>query len=128
MTLAANRAAAWGIRDIFTGLCQADYGGYPDCEQPFVDKMADAISQGLWANREQLRFHTPLMDLSKAESVKLAAEVLGDKFAEVFKNTHTCYAGVKGGCGKCHACILRDKGFRDAGVPDPLWVFRAVAV
>jgi 7-cyano-7-deazaguanine synthase len=128
LTLAANRAAALGITDLFTGLCQADYGGYPDCEQAFVDKTADAISQGFWGNRQQITIHTPLMDLSKADSVRLAVSVLGDEFAEVFGLTHTCYAGVRGGCGKCHACILRDKGFREAGVEDPLWQYRAVQV
>lgn len=125
MTIAANRAAVLGIRDIFTGLCQADYGGYPDCEQPFVDKMSDAISQGLWGEPGLMNIHTPLMDLSKADSIKLAMQVLGDHdFRSVFALTHTCYAGDKGGCGRCHACILRDKGFRDANVDDPLWEFR----
>ena len=128
MTLAANRAAAWGIRDIFTGLCEEDFGGYFDCRQVFVDAMATALGEGIWGEPDAFTIHTPLMKLSKAASVALAVEVLGDRFAEVFKHTHTCYAGVKGGCGKCHACHLRDRGFNEAGVADPIWQYRAVAV
>jgi 7-cyano-7-deazaguanine synthase len=128
MTLAANRAAAWGIRDIFTGLCEEDFGGYFDCRQVFVDAMAAALGEGIWGEPDAFTIHTPLMKLSKAASVRLAVEVLGDLFHEVFQHTHTCYAGVKGGCGKCHACHLRDRGFRDAGVDDPIWQHRAVAV
>jgi 7-cyano-7-deazaguanine synthase len=86
--------------------------------------MADAISQGFWANKQQIKIHTPLMNLSKKDSVILAAEALGDRFSEVFALTHTCYDGTRGGCGRCHACILRDKGFKDAGIDDPLWAIR----
>lgn len=125
LTLAANRAAVLGIRDIFMGVCEADFAGYYDCRQVFIDAMATALGEGVWGNPDAFMIHTPLMRLTKAESVKLAVEVLGDRFESVFELTHTCYAGVKGGCGKCHACIIRDRGFKQAGITDPIWKFRS---
>jgi 7-cyano-7-deazaguanine synthase len=124
LTIAANRAAVLGIKDIFMGVCEADFAGYYDCRQVFVDAMAVAIGEGVWGNSTAFTIHTPLMQLTKAESVNLAVEVLGDRFESVFELTHSCYAGVKGGCGKCHACLIRDRGFTIAGVPDPIWKFR----
>ena len=124
LTLAANRADCVGIKDIFTGVCQADFAGYWDCRQTFIDKMQAALNEGFY-REERFKIHTPLMNLTKTQSVRIAYGILGDKkFDELFALTHTCYAGVEGGCGKCHACILRDKGFTDAGIPDPIWRFR----
>ncbi len=121
LTLAANYATQVGARDLFTGLCQADYGGYFDCRQTFVDAAQVALGEAIYGDPQGFKIHTPLMDLSKSESVTLAAQVLGERFDEVFENTHTCYAGVRGGCGECHACLLRDRGFQEAGIADPLW-------
>jgi len=123
LTIAANRAACLDIDDIFIGVCQADFAGYWDCRQSFIDKMQSALNDGIYGEN-RLKLHTPLMDLTKADSVHLAVESLGDDFGSVFELTHTCYDGVKGGCGKCHACLLRDKGFNDAGVVDPIWKYR----
>ncbi|MFM6076688.1 MAG: 7-cyano-7-deazaguanine synthase, partial [Dolichospermum sp.] len=104
LTLAANRAAVLGINDLFTGVCQADFAGYWDCRQVFIDKLQDALNEGIYGE-DRLKIHTPLMDLTKSESVKLAYNILGEqRFNDIFELTHTCYAGVKGGCGKCHAC------------------------
>lgn len=128
LTLAANRAAVLGINHLFTGLCEEDFGGYPDCRQVFVDAMSSALSEGIWGQPGVFKIHTPLMHLNKADSVRLAADVLGDRFEEVMGATHTCYDGVKGGCGQCHACHLRDRGFRDAGIDDPIWKYRMVTV
>jgi len=128
MTIAANRAAVLGIRDIFTGLCQEDFGGYHDCRAVFVTAMQTAIGEGFYGDPDYFTFHTPLMNLNKADSVKLAVTTIGGHdFRRLFSLTHTCYAGVKGGCGRCHACILRDRGFHEAGVDDPLWQLRAIA-
>lgn len=124
LTVAANRAAGLGIQDIFTGVCEEDYGGYFDCRQTFVDAITMAIGEGIAGNPNHIKIHTPLMNLSKKDSVFLAKEALGDNFEYVMKLTHTCYDGVKGGCGECHACILRDRGFKEAGIDDPLWKFR----
>lgn len=128
LTIAANRAAVLGIKDIFMGVCEADFAGYYDCRQVFVDAMAKALGEGIWGNSESFVIHTPLMRLTKAESVELAVEVLGERFNEIFELTHTCYAGIKGGCGKCHACLIRDRGFTQAGVSDPIWKFRPSAI
>lgn len=128
LTLAANRAAILGISDLFAGLCQEDFGGYPDCRKVFVDAMAMAVGEGIHGDPNGFRIHTPLMFLSKKESVFFALDLLGDRFDEVFEATHTCYDGVRGGCGKCHACHLRDRGFRESGVADPIWKFRGSAV
>lgn len=124
LTLAGNRAAVLGIRDIFIGVCETDFAGYYDCRQVFVEAMAKALGEGIWGNADAFVIHTPLMHLTKAESVKLAVQILGNRFAEIFELTHTCYAGTKGGCGQCHACLLRDRGFAQAGIPDPIWKFR----
>lgn len=128
LTIASNRAACLNIKDIFIGVCEADFAGYWDCRQNFIDAMSVALSEGIHGNQDAFKIHTPLMYLTKAESVKLAADVLGDRFESIMELTHTCYAGVKGGCGKCHACILRDRGFKEAGIDDPIWKFRPVAV
>lgn len=127
MVLAANRAAALNCSHIYMGLCEEDFGGYPDCRQDFVDVMEVAIAEGFYAGEKLFKFETPLMNLTKSESVLLAKDVLGDRFNAVMSLTHTCYKGERGGCGKCHACILRDRGFREAGVDDPIWKYRAVA-
>ncbi|KAM3099908.1 7-cyano-7-deazaguanine synthase QueC [Phormidesmis sp. 146-12] len=124
LTLAANRAVCLGIRDIFIGVCETDFAGYWDCRQSFVNAMAIALGEGFYGQPHAFEIHTPLMNLTKADSVQLAREVLGDRFEEVMSLTHTCYAGVKGGCGKCHACLLRDRGFREAGIDDPIWQWR----
>jgi 7-cyano-7-deazaguanine synthase len=124
LTIAANRAAALGIRAIFTGVCEEDFGGYFDCRQAFIDAMQASIGEGIAGNPSYFLIHTPLMNLTKKDSVLLAQEMLGTDFDRVMGLTHTCYNGVKGGCGECHACILRDRGFKDAGIADPIWALR----
>lgn len=126
LTIAANRAAVLGIQDLFAGFCEEDFGGYFDCRKVFVEAMTVALGEGFYGNPEAFRVHTPLMSLSKAASVQLAVRLLGDEFEPIFAHTHTCYAGIKGGCGKCHACLLRDRGFREAGIEDPIWKFRFI--
>lgn len=124
LTVAANRAAVLGVKDLYVGLCQADFAGYPDCRQVFVDRMSAALGEGIYGNGNAFKIHVPLMDLTKSESVILAKQLLKENFDRVMARTHTCYAGVKGGCGKCHACLLRDRGFQQAGIADPLWSLR----
>ncbi|NJR50023.1 MAG: 7-cyano-7-deazaguanine synthase QueC [Leptolyngbyaceae cyanobacterium CSU_1_3] len=124
LTLAANRAVCLGIQDIFIGVCETDFAGYWDCRQRFINAMTIALGEGFYGQADAFRIHTPLMSLTKAASVHLAQTALGDRFESILSLTHTCYAGVKGGCGKCHACLLRDRGFREAGIADPIWKFR----
>jgi 7-cyano-7-deazaguanine synthase len=111
-------AAAWAwprnIRDIVTGVAQTDYSGYPDCRRETIDALTEALNLGMEA---AFTIHTPLMDLSKKDTV-LLAERLGALDAMAL--THTCYEGQRPPCGHCPACKLRAKGFAEAGIPDPL--------
>jgi 7-cyano-7-deazaguanine synthase len=115
LTIAANRAYAKGIRDIVIGVSAVDYGGYPDCRPQFLHLMEEAVNAGLEA---EMRFHAPLINLTKKETVLLAAEMTG--CFEALSLSHTCYKGEFPPCGQCHACLLREKGFREAGLEDPL--------
>jgi len=121
LTIAANRAISLGCDTIYTGVCQTDYSGYPDCRRSFINSVESTLFQAL---EKRIDIQTPLMDLTKAESIFLAQKVLGDLFEPVMGATHTCYAGVKGGCGKCAACILRGRGFKESGIEDPIWKHR----
>ena len=124
LTIASNRAIALGIDTVITGVSQTDYSGYPDCRSDFIDMMERTLSYANFGRVGKFFIQAPLMHLTKAETVKLAVDCLGDHFEEVFENTHTCYNGVKGGCGECAACLLRDKGFKESGIDDPIWKFR----
>jgi 7-cyano-7-deazaguanine synthase len=126
LTVAANRAYVRGIQNLVTGVCQEDYGGYPDCRQVFIDKVQDACNFGTFTGEDgalgNLTIHTPLMDLTKAQSVHLAMDLPG--CMEALAYTHTSYDGQYPPVGHDHATLLRAKGFEEAGVPDPL-VLRA---
>jgi len=114
--LAYTAAAAYkaGIRDIVTGVSQVDYSGYPDCREETIRSLERTLVLGM---DYPFRIVTPLIHLSKAETVKLArAEGCFDMLAF----THTCYRGAYPPCGECKACILRAKGFREVGEKDPL--------
>lgn len=114
MTLAAAWAYQLGTTDLVTGVCQTDYSGYPDCR---ADTMA-ALQQALRLGMEtQVTIHTPLMHLTKADSVRLAK---AEGALELLAWTHTCYNGSVPPCGVCPACVLRAKGFAEAGMLDPL--------
>jgi 7-cyano-7-deazaguanine synthase len=114
MTLAAAWAWQLGIRDLVTGVCQTDYSGYPDCRADTMAALQQALRLGMEA---EFAIHTPLMHLTKAESVRLAAAEGG---LDLLAWTHTCYAGQVPPCGVCAACRLRAKGFAEAGIADPL--------
>lgn len=118
LVLAANRAACFNNNYLVTGLCKEDFGGYFDCRQVFIDVMAKALSQGIHGTDDTFKIHTPLMNLTKRESVLMAKSFSGCMEALAF--SHTCYNGVCPPCGKCHACLLRARGFTEAGIPDPL--------
>ncbi len=114
MTLAAAWGWQLGTTDLVTGVCQTDYSGYPDCRADTMAALQQALRLGLEA---PVTIHTPLMHLSKADSVRLAQAEGG---LELLAWTHTCYAGRVPPCGICPACLLRAKGFAEAGVGDPL--------
>ena len=114
LTYAAAHAYRNRIGNIVTGVAQTDYSGYPDCRQETIDALQRAIQLGM---ESDVQIHTPLMHLSKKQTVELARD-LGALDAMAL--THTCYNGERPPCGECPACVLRAKGFAEAGVDDPL--------
>jgi 7-cyano-7-deazaguanine synthase len=116
LTYAAAYAFQRDIGHLVTGVAQTDYSGYPDCRDETMKSLQQTLRLGL---ESAVEIHTPLMHLSKKETVQLAAG-LGAIDAMAF--THTCYNGERPPCGQCAACILRAKGFAEAGIADPLLV------
>ncbi len=114
LTFAAAYAWQRKIGHIVAGVTQTDYSGYPDCRQETIDALQSTIRLGMESN---VVIHTPLMKLSKKETVLLAKD-LGA--LEAMGLTHTCYEGIRPPCGECPACRLRAKGFAEAGIEDPL--------
>ena len=115
LTIAANRAVAKGVSDLVLGVSAVDYGGYPDCRPEFVRLQEEALRAGL---EMDMKIHAPLISMSKKDTVLLALTLPG--CMDALALTHTCYEGTAPPCGKCHACLLRQKGFQEAGVEDPL--------
>jgi 7-cyano-7-deazaguanine synthase len=121
-TILLGLALAWaetlGARDLFIGVNVLDASGYPDCRPAFVRafEALASVATAAGAAGERFTVHAPLIDLSKAEIIARGLALGVDYGA-----THSCYSPSAGGpaCGSCDACILRAKGFRDAGVPDP---------
>jgi 7-cyano-7-deazaguanine synthase len=114
LTFAAAYAYPRGIEHVVGGMAQTDYSGYPDCRETTLKALERAIRLGMEFN---LTLHTPLMYQTKKETVELA-QALGA--LEALAYTHTCYNGQQPPCGECPACLLRAKGFAEAGIPDPL--------
>lgn len=117
LTLAAAVAVREGAKVIITGTCQTDYSGYPDCRREFVDALEGALSLAMPSSAGPIRIETPLMWLTKAETVRLAKRLPG--CWEALALSMTCYEGRRPGCGICAACSLRTKGFAEAGERDP---------
>ena len=114
LTYAAAFAYQQGIGNLVTGVAQTDYSGYPDCREETISALQSAIQLGM---EFKVKIHTPLMHMSKAETVKLAQEC---NALEALALSHTCYNGSQPPCGICQACELRAKGFTEAGIADPL--------
>jgi len=114
LTFAAAYAWRYDIRNLVTGVAQTDYSGYPDCRRATIDALEETL---LLALERRMTIHTPLMHLSKKETVLLAKEL---NAMDALALTHTCYNGSRPPCGECAACILRARGFAEAGIPDPL--------
>ncbi len=126
LTIAANRAVCMGADKLYTGVCQADNANYPDCRHSFIKHQEMTINEALGfglPDRRYIEIRTPLMHMSKAESIKQSFQ-LDDCYAAL-AFTHTAYDGQYPPIGKDHATVLRAEGFEKAGVPDPL-VVRAV--
>jgi 7-cyano-7-deazaguanine synthase len=116
-------ALAWAevipANDIFLGVNAIDYSGYPDCRPEFIEAFETLANVGTKAGVEGRRFriHTPLIKLSKADIIRKGAELGID-----FSLTLSCYDPTPEGlaCGECDSCLLRLKGFREAGIKDPI--------
>jgi len=120
LALALARAESLGATDIFIGVNALDYSGYPDCRPEFIEafeRMANLATKSGVEGRTRITLQTPLILLSKAEIVKVA-----DKLGVDFRLTHSCYDPDPDGrpCGACDSCLLRRKGFEEAGVVDTL--------
>jgi 7-cyano-7-deazaguanine synthase len=121
-TIFLSHALAWaevlGIADIYIGINALDYSGYPDCRPEYLEafeRMANLATKAAVEGGARLRIHTPLIRLSKAAIVRLAASLGVD-----FSLTHSCYDPGPDGrpCGACDSCLLRRKGFEEAGIED----------
>jgi 7-cyano-7-deazaguanine synthase len=122
-TIFLSYALAWAERlmaaDIFIGVTAIDYSGYPDCRPEYIGAFEQMANLGLKAAVEgkiKIRIHTPLMAMTKAEIIRKGVELGVD-----YGLTHSCYDPSADGkaCGQCDSCLLRKKGFQEAGVADP---------
>lgn len=118
LSIAAARAEAVGGSDIFIGVNAVDYSGYPDCRPEFIRAFQAALDLGTKRGAEgtPFRIHHPLSGMSKGDIIRL-----GTKLGVDYSITHSCYDPTPEGlaCGHCDSCLLRRKGFIEAGVPDP---------
>ena len=128
LNIVANRAVCIGAKTMITGVCQADNANYPDCRQSFIDAQKLAINEALGLD-SGLEILTPLMNLSKAESIELAYQLSshGVNAYDALAFSHTAYDGQYPPVGKDHASVLRAHGFEQANRPDPLVVRANVA-
>src|SRR5450432_477729 len=123
-TIFLSFALAWAevveSSDIFIGVNALDYSGYPDCRPEYIEayeRMANLATKAGVEGKQKLRIHAPLMKMSKADIVRTGMALGVD-----YSITSSCYDPGPSGepCGGCDACLLRSKGFAEAGVPDPL--------
>jgi len=122
-TIFLSYALAWaetiGVRDIFIGANARDYSGYPDCRPEFIEQFEQLANVGTRAgiSGERFRIHAPLIAMNKPEIIRKGEELGVD-----FSITRSCYDPEPDGtaCGECDSCRLRRRGFRDAGIKDPL--------
>jgi len=123
-TIFLSFALAWaevlGSSDIFIGVNALDYSGYPDCRPEFIEafeKMANLATKAGVEGRQALKIHTPLIALTKAQIIQKGLE-LGVDYAL----TSSCYDPSATGkpCGQCDSCVLRQKGFKENGIEDPV--------
>ena len=115
LAVAANRAYVEDCDSMVIGVSQEDYGGYPDCRESFLTSMEGTIFQAM---ERRIPIEAPLLHKNKKETVEMAAEFEG--CWEALAYSPTCYGGQYPPCGECHSCLLRSRGFREAGRVDPL--------
>ena len=117
LSVATALAETLGAREIFIGANAIDYSGYPDCRPPFLRAFERVARAGTKAGVEgrALRIRAPLLRLTKAAIIRL-----GTRLGVPYGTTQSCYDPVGGrACGRCDSCVLRRRGFEEAGVPDP---------
>ncbi len=123
-TIFLSYALAWAevleANDLFIGVNALDYSGYPDCRPEYIsafEAMANLATKAAVEGRQRLTIHTPLIDLTKAQIIRRGIELGVD-----YSLTSSCYDPAPDGrpCGQCDSCLLRQKGFREAGMTDPL--------
>ena len=119
LALALGWAEVLEVRDLFIGVNALDYSGYPDCRPEFIAAFEALANVATRAGVEGTRFrvHTPLVAMTKSEIIRRGVTLGLD-----YGLTHSCYDPAPDGrpCGRCDSCVLRAKGFGEAGVPDPL--------
>ena len=122
-TIFLSYALAWaevlGLSDIFIGVNAIDYSGYPDCRPEYIaafENMANLATRAGIEGKTLIRIRTPLIHMSKADIIKRGIELGID-----YRITHSCYDPTPAGkaCGHCDSCLLRKKGFKEAGINDP---------
>lgn len=122
-TIFLSYALAWAevleAQDIYIGVNALDYSGYPDCRPAFISAfqtMANLATQAGVEGEAPLTIHTPLLDMTKAQIITRGTELGID-----YGGTISCYDPDENGaaCGHCNSCLLRKKGFAEAGIPDP---------
>lgn len=123
-TIFLSFALAWAevleSSDIFIGVNALDYSGYPDCRPEFIEAfetMANLATKAGVEGHQKLKIHTPLIDMTKAQIIKKGIELGVD-----YGTTSSCYSPDEAGrpCRACDSCVLRAKGFAEAGISDPL--------
>jgi len=122
-TIFLSFAMAWAevlqVENIFIGVNALDYSGYPDCRPEYIaafEQMANLATKAGVEGKTHLKIRTPLINLTKAEIIRQGIELGVD-----YSLTHSCYDPTESGeaCGHCDSCLLRQKGFQEAGIPEP---------
>ncbi|MCC6426429.1 MAG: 7-cyano-7-deazaguanine synthase QueC [Phycisphaerales bacterium] len=128
LSLASGLAEVAGAQEIYIGVNAVDYSGYPDCRPEFIRSFEETARLGTKAGAEGagVRIIAPLVDLTKAQIIRLGARLSVD-----YSLTHSCYdpevesmapdraSQAVLACGRCDSCLIRARGFAEAGIPDP---------
>ena len=118
LSYALGYAEVIGADHIFIGVNALDYSGYPDCRPEFIrlfQELANYSTKATTADGRHIKIETPLLELSKKDIVQL-----GTKLEAPLQLTTSCYRGGEAACGTCDSCLLRLKGFAEAGLTDPI--------
>ncbi len=120
LSMAASFAEARGAETVFIGANALDYSGYPDCRPNYLKAFEELMRLGTKVGVEgkAITIQAPLLKLSKREIVQW-----GTRLNVPFEKTWSCYEGKELPCGTCDSCVLRIKGFQEAGLQDPLMAY-----